>query len=177
MVCESERHCELVSRLAGDVAAELGLGTVARLRCRIAGMLHDVGKIAVSPEILAKPGPLDPDERLQMQRHAEIGARMVRGVGGLADAAAAIHHHHERHDGTGYPDRLAGEAIPIEARIIAVVDAWSAMLERRVYREPRCRADALLEIGRASGAQFDPVVAAALLRVLGRDEPAADRAG
>jgi diguanylate cyclase (GGDEF)-like protein/putative nucleotidyltransferase with HDIG domain len=169
MVGESERHCELVSRLAGEVAAELGLGTVARLRCRIAGMLHDVGKIAVSPEILGKPGPLDSDERLQMQRHAEIGARMVRGVGGLADAATAIHHHHERHDGRGYPDGLEGDAIPVEARIIGIVDAWSAMVERRVYREPLDRGAAIREVERASGSQFDPVVAEAFLRVVGRD--------
>jgi diguanylate cyclase (GGDEF)-like protein/putative nucleotidyltransferase with HDIG domain len=168
MVGESEHHCEMVSRLAGEVAAELGLGAIVRLRCRIAGVLHDFGKIAVPPDVLGAARGLTARERQQMQRHAEIGARMVRGVGGLADAATAIHHHHERWDGTGYPTGLAGAQIPIEARIIAVVDTWSAMIEPRRYRLPASASDALAELERCAGTQFDPVVVAAFRRVLDR---------
>jgi diguanylate cyclase (GGDEF)-like protein/putative nucleotidyltransferase with HDIG domain len=171
MVGETERHCAVVSRLAGEIAAELGLGAVERLRCRIAGMLHDVGKIAVPPEILSKPGALTAEERGVLERHAEFGARIVQGIGGLADAAQAILHHHEWYDGRGYPTGLAGGAIPIEARIIAAVDAWSAMIEPRVYRAALAPNAAAAELERCSGTQFDPLVITALGRVLERSGP------
>ncbi len=170
---ESELHCSRVSKLAGDVAAELGLDASQRLRCRAAGLVHDIGKIAVPRHILLRPGPLTPEERLVMQEHATMGAQIVAGIGLLADAAPAVRHHHERWDGTGYPDGIAGEAIPIEARIVAAVDAWSAMTEARLYRPALGHGDALAELERAAGSHLDAAVVRALVAVLARAEPVA----
>ena len=101
-------HNQQVAELAGAIATELGLSQQAVLRCQVSGWLHDIGKTAIPDAILAKPGELTEDEWLQMRRHPEIGEAIVRRIAGLADAASGVRHHHERFDGTGYPDRLAG---------------------------------------------------------------------
>jgi diguanylate cyclase (GGDEF)-like protein/putative nucleotidyltransferase with HDIG domain len=164
---ESELHCALVARLSGEVGAALGLGPAAQLRCRLAGLMHDIGKMAIPDSILAKPGALNDEEWEVMRHHAPFGAEIVSRIAGLADTALAVRHHHERWDGNGYPDRLAGEEIPIEARIIAAVDSFCAMTEDRVYRKAMPLADAIAELEECRGKQFDPDVADALIAVVG----------
>jgi diguanylate cyclase (GGDEF)-like protein len=134
---------------------------VADLAARLAGSLHDLGKLAIPEEILRKPGPLTEPERLVLERHPQIGFRMLDSLG-IEPVAEWILHHHERWDGTGYPDRLPGPEIPLGARIIFVVDAYDAMTSDRVYRGRLSAVDALAELERCAGTQFDPEVVTAL---------------
>jgi HD-GYP domain-containing protein (c-di-GMP phosphodiesterase class II) len=136
------------------------------LNCRLGGWLHDVGKVAIPERILAKPGPLDDDEWELIRTHPVVGEQMVRGVTALRAAAAAVRHHHERYDGSGYPDGLAGESIPIEARIVAAADAYSAMTAERPYSAARTPPEAAIELRRSAGSHLDPRVVTALLAVL-----------
>jgi diguanylate cyclase (GGDEF)-like protein len=163
-----EAHAADVSELAASVAARLGLPEALVLRCRLAGWLHDVGKVTISDAILGKPGPLDDDEWAVMRSHPVAGEAIVNGVAPVREAAPAIRHHHERWDGTGYPDGLAATAIPIEARIVAAADAYAAMTADRPYSSALSRDDAVLELRRCSGTQLDPAVVTALLSVLER---------
>ncbi|HEY1478829.1 MAG TPA: diguanylate cyclase [Gaiellales bacterium] len=163
----ANEHAGEVSRLATATAESLGLAADVVLRCRLGGWLHDVGKVAIPPRILEKPGPLDADEWQIMRTHPQIGEEILLGVAALREAAAAVRHHHERYGGDGYPDGLAGPAIPIEARIVAAADAFSAMTVNRVYSQARSAADAAIELRRSAGAHLDPVVVEALLTVLG----------
>jgi HD-GYP domain-containing protein (c-di-GMP phosphodiesterase class II) len=156
-----------VADLAGRSAEYLGLPGAVVLRCRLGGWLHDVGKAAIPESILEKPGPLDDAEWAVMQTHPVLGEGVVSGVPALREAAAAVRHHHERYDGTGYPDRLAGSAIPIEARIVAAADAYAAMTADRPYSPARTPEQAMLELRRCSRTQLDPRVVSALLAVLG----------
>jgi HD-GYP domain-containing protein (c-di-GMP phosphodiesterase class II) len=131
-------------------------------------MLHDVGKIFVPKEILNKPGELDPYERQIICRHTVDGERILRHVGGaLARIARYVRSSHEHYDGGGYPDGLAGESIPIESRIVSVCDAYSAMTTDRPYRAAMPIGEALDELHRCGGTQFDPNVVSALERVVG----------
>ncbi|HEY3613742.1 MAG TPA: HD domain-containing phosphohydrolase [Gaiellales bacterium] len=155
-----------VAELAELVGRELGLPESLQGDLRLAGLLHDVGTIAVAGAVLSKPGPLEEHEWVVLREHPSIGADMVARIPGLARTQLAIRHHHERFDGQGYPDRLAGEAIPMTARVLATVDAYTAMTEERPYREARDRGDALDELRRNAGTQLDPVVVEALCRVL-----------
>ena len=164
-----EAHADQVCDLATKTARELGSTRAEVARCHLVGLLHDVGKIAIPDAILFKPCALTPRELELMQRHPEIGAALIEHVPDLAAAAAGVRHHHERFDGTGYPDRLAGEAIPIEARVVAAADVYSAMTTDRVYSDARSRQSALRELRRAAGTQLDPAVVDALCRVLERD--------
>ena len=122
--------------------------------------------MAVAGAVLSKPGPLDEEEWVMLREHPSIGADMVARIPGLARTQLAIRHHHERYDGHGYPDRLAGEAIPMAARVLAAVDAFTAMTEQRPYRDARGRDEALEELRRNAGTQLDPAVVDALCRVL-----------
>jgi diguanylate cyclase (GGDEF)-like protein len=171
-------HADHVAQLAGAVAQNLGLSADVVLRCRLAGLLHDVGKAAIPDRILFKPGPLTKAEWRTMRTHPAISERIVHRVPGLTGAARLVRHHHERWDGAGYPDRLAGEAIPIEARVIAAADAYSAMLTDRPYRRACSRQEAIAELERAAGSQLDPTVVDALVRTTRRKQwvkpPAAD---
>jgi diguanylate cyclase (GGDEF)-like protein len=160
-----EHECS-VAELAELVGRELGLGESLQADLRLAGLLHDVGTIAVAGAVLSKPGPLDEDEWVMLREHPSIGADMVARIPGLARTQLAIRHHHERFDGHGYPDRLAGEAIPVAARVLAAVDAYTAMTEIRPYRSARDRGEALEELRRNAGTQLDPAVVEALCRVL-----------
>jgi diguanylate cyclase (GGDEF)-like protein len=160
-------HAGDVAALATSIAECLGLPLDVVLRCRLGGWLHDVGKVAIPPQILEKPGPLDAAEWEVMRTHPVTGEEIVRGVAALREAAAAVRHHHERYGGGGYPDGLAGTAIPIEARIVAAADAFSAMTVDRVYSDARSPAGAAIELRRSAGAHFDPAVVEALLAVLG----------
>jgi diguanylate cyclase (GGDEF)-like protein len=168
----TEEHAEQVATLAGLTAEHLALPARAVQRCRLAGWLHDVGKLAISEQILTKPGPLDDAEWALMRAHPVVGAAIAGRVAGLRQVAPAVRHHHERYSGGGYPDDLAGSAIPIEARIIAAADAYAAMTVTRPYSAARTPQQAASELRRSAGAHFDPAVVDSLLTVLGLAEQA-----
>jgi diguanylate cyclase (GGDEF)-like protein/putative nucleotidyltransferase with HDIG domain len=159
-------HSRRVQQLALAIGRELGLSQAELDLLGHAALFHDIGKLAIPDAILLKPASLTPDEWSLMQRHAEEGARIIDRLGFLNDAVPAIRHHHERFDGTGYPDRLKGEEIPLGARIIHVADALDSMLTTRIYRAARPAADALAELRRAAGTQFCPRCVGALERIL-----------
>jgi cyclic di-GMP phosphodiesterase len=154
-------HAIRVTELALLVAAELGADDMVVERLRLGGPLHDIGKLAVDPAILAKPDALEADELAEIRRHPGVGAHMIDGIRSLRGARAGVLHHHERWDGDGYPARLAGQAIPLEARILAVADAYDAMTSDRPYRPALEREEAIAELERCAGTQFDPHVVAA----------------
>jgi diguanylate cyclase (GGDEF)-like protein len=154
-------HSQRVARLAVRIAARIGLPRDELEFTRLAASLHDLGKLALPEDLLRKPAPLTEPERLVLQRHSEIGFRMLESLG-IDPVAECVLHHHERWDGTGYPDRLAGTDIPLGARIIFVADAFDAMTSDRLYRSRRSSDEALAEIVRCAGTQFDPSVVAAL---------------
>jgi diguanylate cyclase (GGDEF)-like protein/putative nucleotidyltransferase with HDIG domain len=158
-------HCETVAELCVLIAGELGLDGERVSRIRLAGLLHDVGKIGISDAILQKPGPLTPDEAAVMRTHPDLGAHIVSAAE-LYEEAEWILHHHERLDGHGYPDNLHGDEVPLESRIIMVADAFEAMTSDRPYRPRRPVEEALSELDRHAGTQFDPACVRALRRVL-----------
>ncbi|WP_051807422.1 diguanylate cyclase [Actinoplanes subtropicus] len=159
-------HSRQVADLSAAVARRLGLADEDVLRVQLGGWLHDVGKIAVPDAVLVKPGPLTDAERCTVGTHSAVGADLLRHFPELAPACAAVRHHHERFDGTGYPDGLAGDQIPLDARIVAAADAYSAMTADRPYRSPRTTAEAIGELRDSAGTQLDPVVVAALVEEL-----------
>jgi HD-GYP domain-containing protein (c-di-GMP phosphodiesterase class II) len=164
-------HLGHVAELAGDTARRLGLSSEQIIRTRLAAELHDVGKAAIPGSILNKPGPLDPAERSLMELHTVIGERILAAAPTLAVIAEIVRASHERPDGTGYPDGLSLEQIPICSQIISVVDAFDAMTTDRPYRAAMPVASALDELRRHSGTQFAPRVVEALLGSLA-DRPA-----
>jgi two-component system cell cycle response regulator len=163
---ELREHTDAVVGTARAVAAALGLDAEDRELVACAAELHDVGKLAVPEAILAKQGPLDAAERALMDRHTVIGEAIVDAMEGLRPVAALVRASHERWDGGGYPDRLAGERIPLGARIVAVCDAFSAMVEERAYGEVLAEEAALGELRRCAGTQFDPRVVDAFCAVM-----------
>ena len=165
-------HAERVATLAVEVGRELGLAPDALQALEYGGILHDIGKIGIPDAILAKAGALAPEEMALVKSHPRIGAEIVAGVEFLAQALPAIRGHHERWDGGGYPDGLAGEQIPLVARIVNIADTWDACTSRRPYQEPM-EPDAVMAILHGlRGTQTDPAVHDALLRVLGAREAA-----
>jgi diguanylate cyclase (GGDEF)-like protein/putative nucleotidyltransferase with HDIG domain len=162
-------HSRRVQQLALAIGRELGLSQAELDLLGHAALFHDIGKLAIPDAILLKPASLTQDEWSLMQRHAEEGARIIDRLGFLNDAVPAIRHHHERFDGTGYPERLAGEDIPLGARIIHVADALDSMLTTRIYRAARPAAEALQELRASAGTQFCPRCVAALERILPLD--------
>jgi HD-GYP domain-containing protein (c-di-GMP phosphodiesterase class II) len=151
-------HAHRVAGLAVAAARGLGWSDEALGNVRAGSLLHDVGKLAVPQAILAKPGPLTASELAEVRRHPAAGAVLVSSLPSARRALPAILHHHERWDGTGYPGRIAGEAIPIEARLISVADAYDAMTSHRPYQATLSIRDALDELGRCAGTQFDPLL-------------------
>jgi diguanylate cyclase (GGDEF)-like protein/putative nucleotidyltransferase with HDIG domain len=162
------RHSQTVGRLCEMMASELGLDEDTIQRLRLAGILHDIGKIGVPDSILRKPGPLTDDEYEQMKRHPELGARILSSHE-LDDVREWILAHHERPDGRGYPKGLTSDEIPLEAAIVAVADAYEAMTSDRVYRMSIGTDAARQELLDCSGSQFDPMVVDALLRAIDRE--------
>jgi diguanylate cyclase (GGDEF)-like protein len=160
-------HCQTVSQLCGLIGTELGFDTGRLTRMRLAGLLHDVGKIGVPDAILNKPAKLTDDEYEHMKRHSLLGYDIVQAAD-MEVEARWVRHHHERFDGGGYPDGLAGEEIPLESRVILVADAFEAMTSDRPYRQAPGQSFAITELGRHAGTQFDPAVVEALTRVLAR---------
>ncbi len=160
-------HTKRVTELATALAEELGMEEAELHRLRMAAGIHDVGKVAVPDEVLLKPGKLTPDEFEVIKTHTTIGARILAGgrspIVQLAEQIARSHH--ERWDGKGYPDGLAGEGIPLPARIVAVADVFDALTHVRPYKVAWSVQDAAEEIARQSGTQFDPQVVAAFLRL------------
>lgn len=163
-------HCELVSHYARRIAERLELPEAEREVVCYAALLHDVGKIGVSDGVLNKPGALSSEERELVRSHVRFGHDLIARIPVLDQVALAVLHHHEWFDGTGYPDRLKGEAIPITARIIAAVDAYAAMITRRSYKEAYTAEQAREELTRFAGRQFDPRVVEVFLAIL--EEPA-----
>jgi HD-GYP domain-containing protein (c-di-GMP phosphodiesterase class II) len=152
-------HSARVTALAEALALALGW-TGRRLdTLRLGGSLHDVGKITVEASVLRKPGPLTDEEFCQIRRHPVAGARLVEFFDDFALARPSVLHHHERWDGTGYPHRLEGDSIPLEARVLGVADAFDAMTSVRPYRSALSVESALAELERCAGSQFDPWLA------------------
>jgi diguanylate cyclase (GGDEF)-like protein/putative nucleotidyltransferase with HDIG domain len=154
-------HSERVSELAARIATRLGIDEEQIELTRLAASLHDLGKLAIPEEILRKPSSLTESERLVLERHPQIGFRMLESLG-VDPVADWVRHHHERWDGEGYPDGLSGEKIPLGARIIFVADAFDAMTSDRVYRRRLSTGDALDELSRCAGTQFDPEIVSAM---------------
>lgn len=163
-------HAESVSKMALAIGKRLGLSPRELENLRYGAILHDIGKIGVADAVLQKPGRLNTDEWTQMRQHPVIGAQILAPVPRLAGAAQVVRHHHERYDGNGYPDRLAGEAIPLGARILTVVDSYSAITDERVYKAARTQEEAVLELERNAGTQFDARVVAVFLEMLKQDK-------
>jgi diguanylate cyclase (GGDEF)-like protein/putative nucleotidyltransferase with HDIG domain len=164
-------HSQTVGRYAELMALELGLPTDLVERVRLAGVLHDVGKIGVSDRVITKPGPLDAEEWREMRTHPEIGARLLAHPD-FDDLRTWVHAHHERPDGRGYPAGLAGDAIPLEASILAVADAYEAMTADRAYRPSLGEEAARAELEAGAGTQFDARVVRAFISALEPDRSA-----
>lgn len=162
---ETEGHAQRVARYMDLMARELRAPNVDVRTLRRGALLHDLGKIGIPDEILRKTGELDGSEWRVMKRHPAYGARILAGIPYLSGAAEIVRHHHEHFDGSGYPDGLAGEDIPLGARIFALADALDAMTSDRPYRRAMSLEDAISEIERCGGKQFDPVMVNAFLRI------------
>ena len=159
------RHSRAIAAASQSIAHALGLDADAAQRAYLAGMFHDLGKIELPESLLRKPGPLDTGEWEAMASHAERGAELVDRIGGMRDVAAIVASHHERWDGVGYPNRIAGETIPIEARIVSAADAFVTMTSERPFRGALPVTAALTELIRNAGSGFDPTVVGALLEL------------
>ncbi len=164
---ETVGHCFRVSHYAERIAERMGLGDVEVERIRIASYLHDIGKIGVPEAILLKPGRLTGAEYEQIKEHTDIGAKILGPLEHFQPVSTIVRHHHERWDGSGYPDGLAGDAIPLGARILAVADTFEAMTWNRPYHEGQRPEQALEELARCAGSQFDPEVVEAFRAVYG----------
>ncbi len=169
----TSQHTEEVVRLAVSVAAELDLDLDAVQSVELGAVLHDIGKVRVPEAILNKPGPLTDEEWQVMRTHPEVGEQILRPIQSLQAILPLVRHHHERWDGTGYPDGLAGREIPLGARIVAVCDAYRAMTEDRPYRAALPKDEARAELALGAGSQFDPDCVEALVRALDRRDESA----
>ena len=163
-------HSERLAVWAEKVARRLGCGRDEAVDVRWAALLHDIGKIGVPDGILSKPGPLTTDEWQAMQQHPLIGERILLPLERMRRVATIVRHHQERWDGSGYPDGLRGEAIPLLARVLAVVDTYSAIVDQRPYKAARSHDEAVAELERCAGTKFDPVVVATFRGVLAEGE-------
>ncbi|HWM10287.1 MAG TPA: diguanylate cyclase [Solirubrobacteraceae bacterium] len=167
-------HSQRVARYAAELGRVLGLGEARLEQLRSAGVLHDVGKIGIPDAVLLKPARLDDAEFAVMRRHSELGRDIIAGAG-LEEVGSWVLHLHERYDGRGYPDGLAGEAIPLESRILHCADALEAMTSSRIYRPGMAVEDALEELERGAGSQFDPEIVAELIRLVLEEDLLTDR--
>ncbi len=163
-------HPAFVASLAARIARCLHLDSRTALRCELGGWLHDIGKLSVPERVLLKPMMLDEEEWAIMRGHPELGEQIAERIPALRAAGPAIRHHHEHFDGGGYPDGLTAASIPIEARIVAVADTFSAMTQIRPYASPRTAEEALGELRRCAGTQFDPAIVGALEAVLAAED-------
>lgn len=159
-------HSAAVAVYARDIAKRMGLSPEEQQLAHLCGLVHDIGKIGLPPGLLEKPGALTLEERRQMERHSEIGQRILAKVDDYQEIATIVRHHHERVDGEGYPDRISAEAIPLISRIISVADAYNAMTSDRPYRDAMPSRVARLRLAQAVGSQFDTSVVAAFEAIL-----------
>ena len=159
-------HSTAVAIYARDIASRLGLPEPERELIHLCGLVHDIGKIGLPAGLLEKPGALTLEERRDMERHSVIGETILRNVDDYSEIAIVVRHHHERIDGTGYPDGLSGDDIPLQARIIAVADAYNAMTSDRPYRDAMPSRVARLRLAQAVESQFDTAVVAAFEAIL-----------
>jgi putative two-component system response regulator len=157
-----DEHAVRVAERAGQIADQLGIGDATRRIVVEGALLHDVGKLLVDASIIAKPGPLSPEERRQINLHPAEGANLVQAAA-APEVVEVVYGHHERWDGTGYPRGLRAREIPLAARVVAVADVFLAMLEPRPYRLALTKDAALEELRRAAGSHLDPTCVAALL--------------
>jgi len=161
----TRRHSIRVAAYAERLARGLGLPEGNVRQIRLAGLLHDLGKVGQERAVLQKPGPLDPMERRRMEAHPVAGAEIIRQVRGLQDVAVLVRHHHERPDGGGYPARLKGDSIPLGSRVVLIADAFDAMTSDRPYRTGMPGDRAVAELRRHAGKQFDARVVETLARM------------
>jgi putative nucleotidyltransferase with HDIG domain len=161
-------HCERVAEYACALAREIGLDDITMFWFRIGALLHDVGKVVVPTEILTKHGPLTSEERTVMETHAAAGAELLKGIEFPWDVLPMIRGHHERWDGTGYPDKLNGESIPLTARVLCIADVFDALSSDRPYRQGFPRTEALAIMQREVGFIFDPKLFDRFLEVVTR---------
>ncbi|MDZ4803880.1 MAG: HD-GYP domain-containing protein [Candidatus Eisenbacteria bacterium] len=166
----TQNHSKTVARLSVRLGRHVGLRREELYEIHLAGLLHDIGKIAVPDEILMKPGRLTEEEMRQVQAHVEWSWNILAPITMLGSVALMVRHHHERYDGKGYPDRLSGEAIPLGARIMAVADMFVAMTEDRPYRKGLPIELAVAELHRVAGSQVDPALVTAFLACLEEDD-------
>jgi len=159
-------HADRVSRIAGAIAREMGLSEREIERIELGALLHDIGKIGVEDRILLKPARLEADEKALMQRHSIYGAEILEPSAALRPLVPLVRHHHESYDGSGYPDGLKGEEIPLGSRVIIVADAYEAMTSDRIYREAPGHDRAMEQLRKYSGIQFDPKVVRTLGQVI-----------
>ena len=159
-------HSQRLSTWALGIGKKLGMSPRALEDLRYGAILHDIGKIGVPDAVLKKPAELSLEEWTKMHQHPVIGARIIEPLPRLAGAAAIVRHHHERYDGTGYPDGLAGDAIPIGARVLTVVDSYGAIIDKRVYKDGWAHEQAIAELKRCAGTQFDPRIVELFLEIL-----------
>ena len=171
----TELHCQRLAGLAHQLGLRAGLDATAMKGLVFGALLHDIGKIGVSDAILTKPGPLTAQEWRAMREHPIIGERICEPLSTAAMFAPIVRHHHERWDGQGYPDRLRGEAIPIGARIVGLVDAFDAIIHDRPYRPARDVVEAIEELERQAGAQFDPELVRLFLPLVAREAAESER--
>ncbi|HHN45941.1 MAG TPA: response regulator [Planctomycetes bacterium] len=159
-------HSENVAKYARQIARRMGFSDSEIELIQVAGILHDFGKIGVAERILNKPGRLSSDEMKNVQRHPGIASAILDPIEELGDVIEWIKHHHENFNGSGYPDGLAGEAVPLGARILQVADAFDAITSSRPYSQARSREEAIQELRRCAGSQFDPQVVEAFVEIL-----------
>jgi HD-GYP domain-containing protein (c-di-GMP phosphodiesterase class II) len=166
-------HARWITDLAVKVGRGLGLDAKALKRLELGALFHDIGKIGIPADILSKPGPLTDEERLVIETHPELGEKIIAPIHRLQEVRPIVRHCHERYDGAGYPDRKAGDEIPLESRIILVCDAFHAMTTDRPYRKRLPVDEAFRRLQEGAGTQFDPEVVEVCVRVLRSEEFAA----
>jgi putative nucleotidyltransferase with HDIG domain len=159
-------HSAAVAIYARDIARQLGLAEADQRLAHLCGLVHDIGKVGLPPRLLERPGTLTREERLQLEEHPVIGERILLQVDGWVEIARIVRHHHERVDGTGYPDGLAGDEIPLLARIVAVAEAYNAMTSDRPCRDAMPTRVARLQLMQGAGSRFDADVVAAFGAIL-----------
>ena len=161
-----QHHTERIGKYAAELGRRVGISAADQNAVAYSILLHDLGRIGISESILLKRGPLNEEERDAVRRHTEIGEKIAAPLSGAERFGPIIRHHHERWDGRGYPDGLVGESIPVGARIIGIVDAFDAMTQFRPYREARSVSEALAELRRERGQQFDPRLVDEFVKVI-----------
>src|SRR4029077_19166292 len=162
----TQGHSQKVSAYAALIAEAMNMSDAEIEEIRLGAVLHDIGKVGIPENILNKSGPLNPEEWETMKSHVTFGAKILEPLTPLARIREMVLHHHEFFDGSGYPDAMAGETIPLGARIIAVADAYDTITSDRTYKKARAAAEALVELERCADAQFDAKVVAAFVRTM-----------